>query len=184
MMTWQARSASTPDLNVISRPLFPLPLVLFPGVILPLQIFEFRYRMMMHSLLQTDLRFGVIYSDAVSDSTRALSVEIYGGGSSLSFSPKTDFHGKSMRLGRPFPTRSNLQFRPINSQLQPGFRVGKARKWWEKGNQPNMTEVTSAQDLVDSLLNAGDKLVVLDFFSPGCGGCKALHPKVFLSSCK
>ncbi|KAL6211474.1 hypothetical protein ACLB2K_016700 [Fragaria x ananassa] len=80
MMTWQARSASTPDLNVISRPLFPLPLVLFPGAILPLQIFEFRYRMMMHSLLQTDLRFGVIYSDAVSDSTRALSVEIYGGG--------------------------------------------------------------------------------------------------------
>ncbi|XP_026393919.1 uncharacterized protein LOC113288970 [Papaver somniferum] len=45
-------------------PLFPLPLVLFPGAILPLQIFEFRYRMMMHTLLQTDLRFGVIYSDS------------------------------------------------------------------------------------------------------------------------
>lgn len=62
--------------------------------------------------------------------------------------------------------------------LQPGFRIGKAHKWWEKGIQPNMKEVTCAQDLVDSLLNAGDKLVVLDFFSPGCGGCKALHPKV------
>ncbi|KAG6408788.1 hypothetical protein SASPL_131811 [Salvia splendens] len=44
-------------------PLFPLPLVLFPGAILPLQIFEFRYRMMMHTLLHTDLRFGVIYTD-------------------------------------------------------------------------------------------------------------------------
>ncbi|GAB2293158.1 hypothetical protein Dimus_027366 [Dionaea muscipula] len=41
-----------------------------------------------------------------------------------------------------------------------------------------MKEITSAQDLVDSLLNAGDKLAVVDFFSPGCGGCKALHPKV------
>ncbi|PKI34093.1 hypothetical protein CRG98_045550 [Punica granatum] len=41
-----------------------------------------------------------------------------------------------------------------------------------------MREVTGAQDLVDSLLNAGDKLVVVDFFSPGCGGCKALHPKI------
>ncbi|KAL6207484.1 hypothetical protein ACLB2K_018442 [Fragaria x ananassa] len=52
--------------DVVELPLFPLPLVLFPGAILPLQIFEFRYRMMTHSLLQTDLRFGVIYSDAVS----------------------------------------------------------------------------------------------------------------------
>ncbi|GAB2298316.1 hypothetical protein Dimus_032384 [Dionaea muscipula] len=56
--------------------------------------------------------------------------------------------------------------------------IGKAHKWWEKGLQPNMKEITSAQDLVDSLLNAGDKLVVVDFFSPGCGGCKALHPKI------
>ena len=56
--------------------------------------------------------------------------------------------------------------------------IGKARKWWEKGLQPNMVEVTGAEDLVDSLLNAGDKLVVVDFFSPGCGGCRALHPKV------
>lgn len=50
--------------DVVELPLFPLPLVLFPGAILPLQIFEFRYRMMMHTLLQTDLRFGVIYTDA------------------------------------------------------------------------------------------------------------------------
>ncbi|KAH7567210.1 hypothetical protein ACOSP7_011011 [Xanthoceras sorbifolium] len=52
--------------DVVELPLFPLPLVLFPGAILPLQIFEFRYRIMMHTLLQTDFRFGVIYSDAVS----------------------------------------------------------------------------------------------------------------------
>ncbi|GFQ01677.1 lon peptidase n-terminal domain and ring finger protein 3 [Phtheirospermum japonicum] len=49
--------------DVVELPLFPLPLVLFPGAILPLQIFEFRYRMMMHTLLHTDLRFGVIYTD-------------------------------------------------------------------------------------------------------------------------
>ncbi|XP_022760891.1 uncharacterized protein LOC111307099 [Durio zibethinus] len=51
--------------DVVELPLFPLPIVLFPGVILPLQIFEFPYRIMMHTLLHTDLRFGVIYSDAV-----------------------------------------------------------------------------------------------------------------------
>ncbi|XP_043714105.1 lon protease 2-like [Telopea speciosissima] len=49
--------------DLVELPLFPLPLVLFPGAILPLQIFEFRFRIMMHTLLQTDLRFGVIYSD-------------------------------------------------------------------------------------------------------------------------
>ncbi|PRQ45942.1 putative monodehydroascorbate reductase (NADH) [Rosa chinensis] len=103
--------------------------------------------------------------------------------SSLSFSSKTDFHGKRIglqQLRRPLPSaRDPPQFQAINSQLQaPGFRIGKAHRWWEKGIQPNMKEVTSAQDLVDSLSNAGDKLVVLDFFSPGCGGCKALHPKI------
>ncbi|KAD4385533.1 hypothetical protein R6Q59_010530 [Mikania micrantha] len=50
--------------DVVELPLFPLPLVLFPGAILPLQIFEYRYRIMMHTLLETDLRFGVIYTDA------------------------------------------------------------------------------------------------------------------------
>ncbi|GLJ23656.1 hypothetical protein SUGI_0447970 [Cryptomeria japonica] len=52
--------------GLVELPLFPLQLVLFPGASLSLQIFEYRYRMMMHTLLQTDLRFGVIYTDQVS----------------------------------------------------------------------------------------------------------------------
>jgi len=62
--------------------------------------------------------------------------------------------------------------------LQMNLSFPKAMRWWEKGVHPNMREIESAQDLADSLLNAGDKLVVVDFFSPGCGGCRALHPKV------
>lgn len=50
--------------DVVELPLFPIPVVLFPGAILPLQIFEFRYRIMMHTLLETDIRFGVVFSDA------------------------------------------------------------------------------------------------------------------------
>ena len=41
-----------------------------------------------------------------------------------------------------------------------------------------MVEINSAQELVDALKNAGDRLVIVDFYSPGCGGCKSLHPKV------
>lgn len=44
-----------------------------------------------------------------------------------------------------------------------------------------MVEIHSAQELVDSLTNAGDRLVIVDFYSPGCGGCKTLHPKVYLN---
>jgi ATP-dependent Lon protease len=42
-------------------PLFPLPLVLFPGVPLPLHIFEPRYRQLLADCLATDQEFGVIF---------------------------------------------------------------------------------------------------------------------------
>lgn len=41
-------------------PLFPLPnVVLFPGMMLPLHIFEPRYRQMMHDIMAKDGRFGL-----------------------------------------------------------------------------------------------------------------------------
>ncbi|MCA1829898.1 MAG: LON peptidase substrate-binding domain-containing protein [Actinomycetota bacterium] len=41
-------------------PLFPLHVVLFPGMTLPLQVFEPRYREMLDKVLRGDRRFGVI----------------------------------------------------------------------------------------------------------------------------
>lgn len=41
-------------------PLFPLHVVLFPGMILPLRIFEPRYRLMFQRCMETDRRFGVV----------------------------------------------------------------------------------------------------------------------------
>ncbi|KAF8399500.1 hypothetical protein HHK36_015366 [Tetracentron sinense] len=61
---------------------------------------------------------------------------------------------------------------------QSSICVSRALRWWDKTLEPNMIEINSAQELVDSLLNAGDRLVIIDFYSPGCGGCKALHPKI------
>lgn len=40
-------------------PLFPLQVVLFPFSLLPLQVFEERYKQMLHDCLQADSRFGV-----------------------------------------------------------------------------------------------------------------------------
>lgn len=65
---------------------------------------------------------------------------------------------------------------PVYAQTSVTF--GKALRWWEKSLQPNMVEISSAQDLVANLMNAGDRLLIVDFYSPGCGGCKALHPKI------
>ena len=45
-------------------PLFPLDVVLFPGELLPLHIFEPRYRRMVARCLETDRRFGLIYHDS------------------------------------------------------------------------------------------------------------------------
>lgn len=56
--------ASYSSVAVRELPLFPLPeVVLFPGRPLPLQIFEFRYRIMMNTILESDRRFGVLMWD-------------------------------------------------------------------------------------------------------------------------
>ncbi|WVZ10401.1 hypothetical protein V8G54_014931 [Vigna mungo] len=86
-----------------------------------------------------------------------------------------DFH--KLGVGGGIPNRVSSRLR-ASTGAQMTIRIGNVQKWWEKGLQPNMKEVTSAQDFVESLLNAGDKLVMVDFFSPGCGGCKALNPKI------
>ena len=52
------------ELSVRELPLFPLPeVVLFPQEVLPLHIFESRYRIMLKTVLDTDSRFGVVRLD-------------------------------------------------------------------------------------------------------------------------
>jgi ATP-dependent Lon protease len=53
------------ELSVRELPLFPLPeVVLFPQEVLPLHIFESRYRIMLQSVLETDSMFGVVKWDS------------------------------------------------------------------------------------------------------------------------
>ena len=49
-----------PEKNTPLLPLFPLPLVLFPGVNLPLHIFEPRYKEMIADCLQNHWEFGIL----------------------------------------------------------------------------------------------------------------------------
>ena len=50
--------------GVRELPLFPLPVVLFPGVPLPLHIFEPRYQRMLADIRASDSLFGLSYFDA------------------------------------------------------------------------------------------------------------------------
>jgi uncharacterized protein len=52
-----------PDLrsgSQLIRPMFPLGMVLFPGQVLPLHVFEPRYRQLVHDCLEGDREFGVV----------------------------------------------------------------------------------------------------------------------------
>jgi len=57
------------ELSVRELPLFPLPeVVLFPNEVLPLHIFESRYRIMLKSVLESDSLFGVVKWDPATKS--------------------------------------------------------------------------------------------------------------------
>lgn len=36
-------------------------------------------------------------------------------------------------------------------------------RWWEKTLKPNMIEINSTQEVMDTLSNAGDRLVIVEF---------------------
>lgn len=61
--------ASEKVMNVKDLPIFPLAVVLFPGVPLPLHIFEPRYRQMLSDIADNDSLFGVSYFDATTSTT-------------------------------------------------------------------------------------------------------------------
>ncbi|KAK9277900.1 hypothetical protein L1049_027457 [Liquidambar formosana] len=91
-----------------------------------------------------------------------------------------DFLGKPLHVSGQRGSRDWSIKAPTNLSIhaQASICVSRAQRWWEKTLKPNMIEIHSVQELVDSLLNAGDGLVIVDFYSPGCGGCRALHPKI------
>ncbi|KAF8007381.1 hypothetical protein BT93_K1399 [Corymbia citriodora subsp. variegata] len=73
---------------------------------------------------------------------------------------RSDVFGDGVVRKQPERVPKRRVSRNYSSNVQGNLGIGKAQKWWEKGLQPNMREVNGAQDLVESLLSAGDKLAV------------------------
>lgn len=59
-----------------SLPLFPLPLVLFPGMRLPLRIFESRYLDLIRECSRSGSGFGVVYLEPAEDQRNARHAEV------------------------------------------------------------------------------------------------------------
>ncbi|XWS26705.1 hypothetical protein CRYUN_Cryun26dG0053300 [Craigia yunnanensis] len=51
-------------------------------------------------------------------------------------------------------------------------------KWWEKNAGPNMTDIHSTQEFFSALSEAGDRLVIVEFYGTWCASCRALFPKL------
>ncbi|KAG9151025.1 hypothetical protein Leryth_003131 [Lithospermum erythrorhizon] len=51
-------------------------------------------------------------------------------------------------------------------------------KWWEKNGGPNMIEIRSTEQFLEALSQAGDRLVIVEFYGTWCASCRALFPKI------
>ncbi|KAL5544505.1 hypothetical protein UlMin_008289 [Ulmus minor] len=98
----------------------------------------------------------------------------------LQFHRDSNFMGKPLVVSDQEGSRDWRVNKPNNFSVnaQASICISRAMRWWEKTLKPNMVEIHSAGELVNSLIDAGDRLAIIDFYSPGCGGCKALHPKI------
>jgi ATP-dependent Lon protease len=132
----------TPSSSIAVRelPLFPLPdLVLFPRCPLPLHIFEFRYRIMMNTILETDRRFGVLKFDPVDKTiaTVGCCAEI------LDYQRLHDGRMKMVTLGQ-------QRFRVLDYVREKPYRVGLV-EWIE--DQPTTTVLKPIAGEVGQLLH-------------------------------
>lgn len=58
--------------RIAEVPLFPLDLVLFPQMVVPLQIFEMRYRLMIQRCLKDNLPFGIVLLTGTDEATKTV----------------------------------------------------------------------------------------------------------------
>ncbi|KAJ8751016.1 hypothetical protein K2173_016197 [Erythroxylum novogranatense] len=76
---------------------------------------------------------------------------------------------------------SRLPFSPRKQSLSFKLHATVAEteqpKWWEKST-PNMIDIHSTQEFLSALSQAGDRLVIVDFYGTWCASCRALYPKL------
>ncbi|KAJ8766943.1 hypothetical protein K2173_011761 [Erythroxylum novogranatense] len=76
---------------------------------------------------------------------------------------------------------SRLPFSPRKQSLSFKLHATVAEteqpKWWQK-NAANMIDIHSTQEFLSALSQAGDGLVIVEFYGTWCASCRALFPKL------
>jgi ATP-dependent Lon protease len=137
------------SIAVRELPLFPLPeVVLFPGRPLPLHIFEFRYRIMMNTIMESDRRFGVLMWDPVREEPAVVGccAEV------IHFQRLPDDRMKILTLGQ-------QRFRVLEYLREKPYRVGLV-EWIEDESTDRDLEPLASEvaDLLENVVNLSGKL--------------------------
>lgn len=80
--------------------------------------------------------------------------------------------GLPVVFGRRSPARL------LNSKVHAVIAETDGSKWWEKNVGDNMIDVHSTEEFLNVLSQAGDRLVIVEFYGTWCGSCRALFPKL------
>ena len=129
------------DFSVRELPLFPLPdVVLFPQQLLPLHIFESRYRMLLQSVLETDKRFGIVRINPENGQM----AEIGCCAEVLQHQTTEDGRSYIVSLGQ-------QRFRVLNITRETPFRSAMV-SWMEDDNIDDLSDLHGLSDRVGSAL--------------------------------
>ncbi|CAN6541138.1 unnamed protein product [Malus baccata var. baccata] len=77
----------------------------------------------------------------------------------------------------PFAFRTRKQLVSFKVQASVAEKDKDQPKWWER-SVPNMVDIHSTPEFLSALAQAGDRLVIVEFYGTWCASCRALFPKL------
>ncbi|KAM0969785.1 hypothetical protein EV1_017751 [Malus domestica] len=77
----------------------------------------------------------------------------------------------------PFAFRTRKQLVSFKVQATVAEKDKDQPKWWER-SVPNMVDIHSTPEFLSALAQAGDRLVIVEFYGTWCASCRALFPKL------
>jgi ATP-dependent Lon protease len=135
-------------LSVRELPLFPLPeVVLFPNQSLPLHIFEYRYRMMINTVLEGDRCFGVLMLDPESRQPAAIGCAA----KVVQYHRMPDDRYKLLTIGQ-------QRFRVLKYVRQTPFRVGLVEWLEDEPSADTQLLAKEVRTLLDDVVRLSQKL--------------------------